>query len=55
LEPLLWVTTGLEPEPDPEPAGIEAEPLVEVVTGLEYEDEDDGGEPLEDAPVVALP
>ena len=37
LEPLLWVTTGTEPEPAlvPELAGTEEEPLVEVVTGLE--------------------
>ena len=37
LEPLLRVTTGLEalplPEPEPVLTGIEAEPLLEVVTG----------------------
>jgi hypothetical protein len=34
--------------------GADAEPLVEVVTGLE-EDEDEGAEPLEEEPVVAAP
>ena len=62
LEPLLRVTTGLEalplPEPEPVLTGTGAEPLLEVVTAPAYEepgDEEDGAEPLEEAPVTALP
>lgn len=46
--PLLWVTTGLGPEPDD---GLDV-PLAPVETGAELDEEP---EPLDDAPVVALP
>lgn len=55
LAPLVCVTTGEAPEPVLlEGAEAEPEPLVEVVTGVE-EDEEEGAEPLEEEPVVALP
>jgi hypothetical protein len=53
LAPLLCVTTG-EALDSVLLEGTEAEPLVEVVTGLE-EDEYEGAEPLDEEPVVALP
>jgi hypothetical protein len=53
LAPLVCVTTGEAPDPVLL-EGTEAEPLVEVVTGVE-EDEEEGAEPLEEEPVVALP
>jgi hypothetical protein len=54
LAPLVCVTTGEAPEPVLL-EGTEAEPLVEVVTGVEEEEEEEGAEPLEEEPVVALP
>jgi hypothetical protein len=53
LAPLVCVTTGEAPEPVLL-GGAEAAPLVEMVTGLE-EDGEEGTEPLEEEPVVALP
>jgi hypothetical protein len=53
LEPLVWVTTGVECEPE---VGTEVEaPLEAVVTGGDPEYEEEDPEPVEEAPVVALP
>jgi hypothetical protein len=51
-EPLVWVTTGVEGEPE---LGTEAgAPLAAVVTGDGDDEEELEAEPVEDEPVVGV-